>query len=85
MTYYNIAFKSAVKKEVRAIPRLDVTRILHAIDDLATDPRPQNPNSLTGRDALRLRVGKYRVICIVKEDEVEIPGIKIGHRGGVYR
>jgi mRNA interferase RelE/StbE len=85
MASYKIVFKSSVKKDVRDIPRLDVTRILNAIDNLATDPRPQNAKSLTGRDELRLRVGKYRVIYIVKEDEVEILAIKIGYRGGVYR
>jgi mRNA interferase RelE/StbE len=85
MASYKILFKSSFKKDVRAIPRLDIPRILHAIDYLATYPPPQNAKSLTGRDELRLRVGKYRVICIVKEDEIEIVVIKIGHRGGVYR
>ena len=84
MASYKIVFKSSAKKDVRDIPRLDVTRILNAIDN-ATDPRPQNAKSLTGRDELRLRVGKYRVIYIVKENEVDILVIKIGHRGGVYR
>ena len=72
MASYKFVFKSSVKKDVRAIPRLDITRILNAIDNLATDVRPQNAKSLTGRDELRLRLGKYRVIYIVKEDEVEI-------------
>ena len=85
MASYKIVYKSSVKKDVRDIPRLDVTRILNAIDNLATDPRQQNAKSLTGRDELRLRFGKYRVIYIVKEDEVEILVIKIGHCGGVYR
>ena len=85
MASYKILFKSSFKKDVRAIPRLDIPRILHALDNLATDPPPQNTKSLTGRDELRLRVGKYRVICIVKEDEIEIVVIKIGHRGVVYR
>ena len=80
MASYKIVFKSSAKKDVRDIPRLDVTRILNAIDNLATDPHPQNAKSLTGRDELRLRVDKYRVIYIVKEDEVEIIIMKIGHR-----
>ena len=85
MASYKIVFKSSVKKDVRDIPRLDVTRILNAIDNLATDPRPQNAKSLTGRDAHRLRVGKYRVIYAIDSEEVVILIIKIGHCGGVNR
>ena len=56
MASYKIVFKSSIKKDVRAIPRLDITRILNAIDNLATDPRPKNARGLTGSDELRLRV-----------------------------
>ena len=85
MVPYKIAFKPSVKKDLRGIPRHDVERILKAIDSLATDPNPVNAMRLTGRDAFRLRVGKYRVIYAIDNEEVVILIIKIGHRGGVYR
>ena len=85
MAPYRITFKPSVKKDLRGIPRHDVERILKAIDSLATDPNPTNAVRLTGRDAMRLRVGKYRVIYAIDSEEVVIVIIKIGHRGGVYR
>ncbi len=85
MASYKIAFKPSVKKDLRGIPRHDVERILNSIEGLSENPLPQNTRSLTGRDAFRLRVGRYRVIYAIDNEQVVILIIKIGHRGGVYR
>ena len=85
MASYKIAFKPSVRKDLRGIPRHDVERILNSIEGLSENPLPQNARRLTGRDAFRLRVGKYRVIYAIDNEEVVILIIKIGHRGGVYR
>jgi len=85
MASYKIAFKPSVKNDLRGIPRHDVERILNAIESPSENPLPQNARSLTGQDAFRLRVGKYRVIYAIDNEEVVILIIKIGHRGGVYR
>lgn len=84
MASYKIAFKPSVKKDLRGIPRHDVERILKSIEDLSEIPLLQNAISLKGRDAYRLRVGRYRVIYAIDSEEVVILIIKIGHRGGVY-
>jgi len=85
MASYKIAFKPSVKKDLRGIPRHGVERILKSIEGLSEIPLPQNATSLTGRDAYRLRVGRYRVIYAIDSEEVVILIIKIGQRGGVYR
>ena len=85
MAPYRITFKPSVKKDLRGIPRHDVERILNSIESLSENPLPQNARSLTGRDAFRLRVGRYRVIYAIDNEQVVILIIKIGHRGGVYR
>lgn len=85
MASYKIAFKPSVRKDLRGIPRHDVERILNSIEGLSENPLPQNARSLTGRDAFRFRVGKYRVIYAIDNDEVLILIIKISHRGGVHR
>ena len=85
MAPYKIAFKPSVSKDLRGIPRYDVERILNTIEGLSENPLPQNARSLTGRDAFRLRVGKYRVIYATDNEEVLILIIKIGHRQDVYR
>ena len=85
MASYKIAFKPSVRKDLRGIPRHDVERIISSIEGLSENPLPQNARSLTCRDALRLRVGRCRVIYAIDNEEVVILVIKIGHRGGVYR
>jgi len=82
---YSIRFKSSVKKDLRSIPKQDVLRILTALKSLTEDPRPSNSKPLTGRDAWRLRVGKYRAIYTINDKEIVIEIIKIAHRKNVYR
>jgi len=85
MASYKIAFKPSVKKDLRVLPRQDVERILNSIEGLSENPLPQNARRLTGRDAFRLRVGRYRVIYAIDNEKVVILIIKISHRGVVYR
>ena len=82
---YSIRFKSSVKKDLRSIPKQDVLRILTALKSLTEDPRPSNSKPLTGRDAWRLRVGKYRAIYTINDKEIVIELIKIAHRKNVHR
>lgn len=82
---YSIRFKSSVKKDLRSIPKQDVLRILNALEHLTEDPRPINSKPLTGRDAWRIRVGQYRAIYTINEQEIVIEIIKIAHRKNVYR
>ena len=82
---YSVRFKSSVKKDLRSIQKQDVLRILKALEGLAEDPRPSNSKPLPGRDAWRVRIGHYRAIYTINEQEIIIEVIKIGHRKNVYR
>ena len=82
---YSIRFKSSVKKDLRSIPKQDVQRILNTLEGLAEDPHPSNSKPLTGRDAWRVRIGHYRAIYTINEQEIIIEVVKIGHRKNVYR
>ncbi|MFI4996221.1 MAG: type II toxin-antitoxin system RelE/ParE family toxin [Hyphomicrobiales bacterium] len=56
-----------------------------AIEAYAVDPQTQRANvkQLKGVDALRLRVGSFRVLFT--EDVATITILDIGPRGGIYR
>ena len=73
---FSIRFKSSVKKDLRSIPKQDVQRILNALERLAEDPHPSNSKPLTGREAWRLRVGQYRAIYTINEQEIVIDNYK---------
>lgn len=81
---YRVRFKSSVKKDLRSIQKHDVLRILKAIEGLAEEPLPSNVKPLTGRDAWRLRIGQYRAVYTIHEEEILIEIIKVGHRKNVY-
>lgn len=85
MGSFNLRFKASVKKDLKAIPRKDVLRILEVVDGLANNPYPLNSKQLVGRNAWRVRIGVYRVIYTIDNQEVVIEIIKVGHRKDVYR
>jgi mRNA interferase RelE/StbE len=58
----------------------------NAIRAPASDPRPAGCKNLTGgTDYYRIRVGDYRVLYEVRDRDVLVLLIKIGHRREVYR
>jgi mRNA interferase RelE/StbE len=60
-------------------------RITAAIDSLADDPRPPGAQKLAGRDDYRIRVGDYRIVYAVDDDEQLVLVARIAHRREVYR
>jgi len=59
---------SRIKRELLRIPPLDRQRIAEAVQTLADDPRPPGVKQLE-LSVYRLRVGDYRVIYKVFDDE----------------
>ena len=55
MARYSLRFKTSVSKDLRAIPKSDVRRILKRIDLLADDPRPTGSEKLTTEELYRIR------------------------------
>jgi mRNA interferase RelE/StbE len=60
-------------------------RIAAAIDALANDPRAPGASKLAGRDDYRVRVGDYRIVSAVDEDEHVVVIARIAHRREVCR
>jgi mRNA interferase RelE/StbE len=60
-------------------------RIAAAIDALANDPRPAGASRLAGRDDYRIRVGDYRIVYAVDDNEHVVLIARIAHRREVYR
>ncbi|MEN8181467.1 MAG: type II toxin-antitoxin system RelE/ParE family toxin [Myxococcota bacterium] len=60
-------------------------RILSAIRSLRADPRPRGCTKLTGTDDLwRIRVGDFRVIYTVRDEELEVLVVKVAQRKDAY-
>lgn len=81
---YKISFKSSVYKDLKKIDKTQVEQILDKIEK----ELKENPDSfphLSGKfSGLRkFRVGNYRIIYSILEDNVLI--LRISHRKDVYR
>lgn len=85
MASYRLVFRKSVAKDLRSVPKRDVSRILKRIEKLARDPRPVGNEKLSGENKFRVRQGKYRIVYEIKDDELVVVVVKVGHRRAVYR
>ncbi|MBW2066998.1 MAG: type II toxin-antitoxin system RelE/ParE family toxin [Deltaproteobacteria bacterium] len=85
MAEYKVFFKESVWKDFGSIPKKDLRKILKRIKLLSENPRPQGCEKLTGKDRYRLRQGRYRIVYAVRDDELTVSIVKVGHRKDVYR
>ncbi|KRA55799.1 type II toxin-antitoxin system RelE family toxin [Devosia sp. Root635] len=78
-----ITYKPAATKALRKMPANTAHRIIGKIEAYAADPASQQNNvkALKGTQAIRLRVGDWRVIM---HDGTVLDIIDIGSRGGIY-
>lgn len=79
---YQIRIGKRVRKEVAHLPRQDQARVLVAVKALAQDPRPPGckPIKVAGQGAYRVRVGDYRVIYTVLDDERVVVVARVARR-----
>jgi mRNA interferase RelE/StbE len=83
---YAIRIAAAAARDLRKIPTTMRVRIARAIDGLAGDPFPPGVRKLQGEEhAHRIRVGDYRVIYDVLQEEVVVLVLRVGHRKDIYR
>ena len=85
MGRYRLVVRKSVTKDLRGLPRKDVARILKCFRALAKDPRPPGCEKLSGQERYRVRLGIYRVIYEIKDEELVVIVVKVGHRRDVYR
>ena len=85
MASYRLFIKPSAAKELEVTPRKDRRRLVTRIQLLAKDPRPFGCEKLSGHDLFRIRQGNYRVLYSVRDEELVVQVIRVGHRSEVYR
>jgi len=86
MDSYRIQWSSAAGRELRRIARAVLPRVVEAVDGLELDPRPRGVTKLEDEDNVwRIRVGPYRVIYEVLDEERLVTVLHIRHRREAYR
>jgi len=86
MTTYDIKWKSSSIKELKRLDRPIIPRIIQAIESLAINPFPFGSRKLKGSDhSYRIRVGDYRIVYTVFQEQPIVEISRIRHRSSVYR
>lgn len=81
MAKYNIILARSVAKEIENIPqKKQRQQIVARIAALADDPRPPGSLKLTGREAYRIRQGKYWIVYTIQDDRLIVHIVNLGHR-----
>lgn len=82
-----VTFTKAAGKALKALPNEVQGRVLHKVRAYASDPtsQAQNVRSLKGRPGYRLRVGDYRVLFTVDDEQLAVMTVyRVGHRKEIY-
>lgn len=84
---YRIVFAKEAQKTLLRLPKDMTILIRDKLEQLAIDPYAPNTNTkkLQNRSGYRLRVGDWRVIYEIQNNELAILVLKIAQRGEIYR
>jgi mRNA interferase RelE/StbE len=83
---YTVQILPAVMKTLRKLPKEVQARILLAVWKLEENPHPSGSVKIAGStNDWRIRVGDYRVIYDIRDAELVVVVVDVGHRREVYR
>lgn len=85
---YAFRWRERAVRQLRALPQPAALTILRALTPLGDDPRRPDADlkKLSGyADRYRLRVGDYRVIYEIADEQLIILVVGVGHRREAYR
>ena len=82
---YSVRIKDSAGKELARLPRDARERLVDAIDSLSETPLAGS--ALKGQllGLRRLRVGNYRIVYEVRENELVVLVVRVAHRREAYR
>lgn len=83
---YTIRLSPAAQKALDRLPDDTRRRVIRRLQSLEEAPRPFGVEKLTGpEDLYRVRVGDWRIVYAIRDRELVVIVIRIGHRREVYR
>ena len=82
---YSVAIKKSADRELRALPKEDLRRVVDKIRALAETPRPHGNEKLSGQERYRIRQGDYRIAYAIDDEARIVEIVKISHRREIYR
>jgi mRNA interferase RelE/StbE len=86
---WKIEFAASAEKELAKLDRVVIRRILVFLHERVA--KADNPRSLGKAlkgplgDFWKYRVGDYRVVCDIRDQEIVVLVVRVRHRSKVYR
>lgn len=81
---YSIIFDSKAEKQLAKLDKQVQNRILTLLDRIKIRPFSYDIKRLQGTPYYRLRMGKYRIILDIKQNQLIIIVVEVGHRKNIY-
>jgi mRNA interferase RelE/StbE len=86
MDTYKIEWKRSAIKELEKLPRPMISKVVSAVNNLASNPYPEGVRKLVGSEnSYRIRIGDYRVLYNIIKNMLIVEIIRVGHRKNIYR
>lgn len=84
---YRIFYTKEAEKSLLKMPHKTAKLMREKLDAIAANPYANHPNAkkLQGREGYRLRVGDWRVIYKIHNEQLIIIVLKVASRGEVYK
>jgi mRNA interferase RelE/StbE len=83
---YTVRLNARVGKLLNRLPPDVRRRLVRKLAALEDNPRPRGVEKLAGVEELyRVRVGTYRIVYAIRDRELVVVIVRVGHRRDVYR
>jgi mRNA interferase RelE/StbE len=83
---YTVRLNARVGKLLNRLPPDMRRRLVRRLVALEDNPRPRGVEKLAGVEELyRVRVGTYRIVYAIRDRELVVVIVRVGHRRDVYR
>lgn len=82
---YTVVISREAGRELARLAKTIAKRIFAKLDSLQQNPRPSGSTKLAGySDLWRVRVGDYRIVYRINDDERIVTVLRVRHRGEAY-
>lgn len=82
---YKLTLKPLAEKQFAKLPKTIQKRLFAAFLILADNPRPYGSLKLHGNaDYYRVRVGDYRIVYTIDDQQLKVLVLTLGHRQDIY-
>ena len=86
MVEYRVVFARSARRELEGLETTVARRIISRVETLTTNPRPHGCVKLQGAsDLWRIRIGDYRVVYAIDDNERLVDIRVVRHRSDAYR